>query len=252
MKITWNGTGSAWAHELGNSSALVEAEGARLLVDCGHTVPTRLERLGVSLRDVETVFISHLHGDHVYGLEEWGFRALLQWAARPRLLIAAELVPTLWEQVLSGTMRRVAGRDLRLKDYFDVTSLEVGVPRALDPWVVEIRPVRHVPDVPAFGVKLRAGDRAAGFTCDSRADADPWFYDGTHAIFHDCSFAPPDPRSPHAHFEELSAYPAEFRERTLLIHYDDGVLQRSHDPAWRATLDAAALRLAEPLRTITL
>src|SRR5207237_7467855 len=126
---------------LGNRPALLEAEGARLLVDCGQTVPARLEEMGCSLRELDTIFVSHLHGDHVYGLEEIGFKHGLLWQTRPRLLIAAELVEPLWEHVLSGTMAPIGGRMFALEDYFDVVPLRAGKTTALGPWTLEIHPV---------------------------------------------------------------------------------------------------------------
>ena len=110
VNITWNGTGAAWSYVYGNSSAVIEADGQRLLIDCGHTVPARLKQAGLALNEIDAVFISHLHGDHVYGLEEWGFRSLLQWHIRPRLFIAETLAGPLWNNVLAGTMGQTCDR----------------------------------------------------------------------------------------------------------------------------------------------
>ena len=153
MKLTWNGTGSAWAVYYGNSSAVLEAGGQRLLLDCGYTVPARLAPLGLTLRDLDGVFISHLHGDHIYGLEEWGFRSFLQWSVKPRLFIAEDLVTPLWGSVLSGTMAQVCNNNCLLKDYFDVVPLRVGEPMTDGPWRLEIRPVRHVPNARSYGIQ---------------------------------------------------------------------------------------------------
>jgi ribonuclease BN (tRNA processing enzyme) len=104
MQVIWNGTGSAWSYHFGNTSAILEAGEERLLLDCGHTVPGRLKQMGLSLQDFSGVVITHLHGDHIYGLEEWGFRNLLVWKTRPRLFIAQPLASPLWRSVLCGTM----------------------------------------------------------------------------------------------------------------------------------------------------
>lgn len=52
-------------------SALVEADGKKILFDTGRkpeTVLQNAEELGVDLSDVEDVFLSHNHGDHTGGL----------------------------------------------------------------------------------------------------------------------------------------------------------------------------------------
>ncbi|HZT41726.1 MAG TPA: MBL fold metallo-hydrolase [Chthonomonadaceae bacterium] len=250
MKLTWNGTGSAWSPYYGNSSAVLEAGGKRLLVDCGHTVPARLQEMGLTLRDIDAVFISHLHGDHVYGLEEWGFRSLLQWKIRPQLLIAADLADMLWQQVLAGTMAQVCDKTCRLTDYFQVTPMQIGKPVSLDPWTLTIHPVRHVPNACAYGLKVAAESTTLGFTCDTLADGDPWFYQDTDQVFHDCSFAPYFPETVHAHFEQLCRYPQEFRMKTYLVHYEDDIRACRADPRWQAEVSATGMRLTVPFQTI--
>jgi hypothetical protein len=251
MRVTWNGTGSAWSRRYGNSSALIESEsdgGTRLLIDCGHTVPARLEELGVSLRDIDAVFISHLHGDHIYGLEEWGFKNLLLWDARPTLLIAEDLAAPLWANVLSGTMAQVCNRSCLLDDYFEVVRLQVGKPVSVGPFTLEIRPVRHVPNAASYGCRVAGDALSLGFTCDSLADVDSWFYDGTDAVFHDCSFSPPFAETVHAHFEELRRYPEDWRRRTRLVHYSDEVETLRQNPAFANELAESRFRICEPLR----
>jgi ribonuclease BN (tRNA processing enzyme) len=251
MKLTWNGTGSAWADFYGNSSAVLEAGGQRLLIDCGHTVPARLRQMGLSQRDIDAVFISHLHGDHIYGLEEWGFRSYLHWHTKPRLLIAADLAQKLWRNMLSGTMGRVCDNPCHLHDYFQVTPLLAAQPFTFGPWTVEAHPVRHAPNVPAYGVKVHAEGIALGFTCDSLADCDPWFYEESRLVFHDCSFAPYAPTTIHAHFAQLCQYPQAYREKTYLVHYEDDIREKREDPDWMADLAETRMRLTEPFVPIT-
>lgn len=251
MQITWNGTGAAWAAHYGNSSAIVEAQGQRLLIDCGHSVPARLGAMGLSLRDLDGVFISHLHGDHVYGLEEWGFRNMLQWRIRPRLFIAETLADLLWRNVLSGTMGQTCDRSCLLKDYFEVVTMHPDTPCEFGPFTLRIHPVRHIPHAHSYGIKVSAQSVTAGFTCDSLADADPWFYEDTACVFHDCSFKPPYPDTVHAHFEQLCEYPEEWRSRTHLVHYDDTIAVQREDAAWQQTLARTGMRLTTPYEPLT-
>lgn len=246
MRVTWNGTGSAWATHYGNSSAVVEAEGQRLLIDCGHTVPGRLRQMNIGLRDIDAIFISHLHGDHCYGLEEWGFRSFFQWGIKPRLLVPHDLSVPLWRQVLAGTMAVTCDGNCLLRDYFVVTPLHVDQPYDLGPFTLEIHPVRHVLHALAYGVKVRAKGACAAFTCDTLADADPWFYADSAQVFHDCSFTPYFPKTVHSHFDELCAYPESFRKKTMLVHYDDDLQTQRLVPDFQSRLAATGMRLTEP------
>ena len=251
MKVTWNGTGAAWSYRYGNASAVLESGGHRLLMDCGHTVPGRLDQMGMSLQDFDAVFISHLHGDHIYGLEEWGFKNLMIWKRKPQLIISHDLANALWTDTLAGTMAQPCDDNNGLRDYFDVTVMHVGQPQVVGPWTLDIHPVRHIPGVPAYGLKAGAGNSSVAFTCDSLADADPWFYQDTDLVFHDCSFRPACPKTVHAHFEELREYPEEFRSKTYLVHYEDMVNDLRQDPEWQADLAGTGMRLTDPFVPFT-
>src|SRR5262245_47048521 len=72
MKLTVVGCGDAFGSggRL-QTSYLVEAPNTRFLIDCGATILIGLNRLGVDPNSIETIFISHLHGDHYAGLVWW-------------------------------------------------------------------------------------------------------------------------------------------------------------------------------------
>ncbi|MFM9938310.1 MAG: MBL fold metallo-hydrolase [Hyphomicrobiaceae bacterium] len=69
MKLTVVGCGDAF----GSGGRLqtsfhVETDDHRFLIDCGATVMIGLNRLGLDPNAIDTVFVSHLHGDHFSGL----------------------------------------------------------------------------------------------------------------------------------------------------------------------------------------
>ena len=69
MKLTILGCHSATPQENKNPTAqLLEINGHRLLIDCGEGTQVQLRKAKVSFVHIKHIFISHLHGDHFYGL----------------------------------------------------------------------------------------------------------------------------------------------------------------------------------------
>ena len=67
--LTVLGTASAKPIPGRNQSAQVlSVRGRSFLIDCGEGVQARLQESRISLLKIESVFISHIHGDHVFGL----------------------------------------------------------------------------------------------------------------------------------------------------------------------------------------
>ena len=69
MKLTILGCSSAFPEkDSSTSSQLLEINGKSFLIDCGEGTQIQLRKYGVKLNSIENIFISHLHGDHFFGL----------------------------------------------------------------------------------------------------------------------------------------------------------------------------------------
>jgi ribonuclease Z len=68
MRVTFLGTSGAVPTTQRNPSAIqVEREGDRLLFDCGEGTQRQMMRYGTGF-DIDHIFVTHMHGDHVLGL----------------------------------------------------------------------------------------------------------------------------------------------------------------------------------------
>ena len=71
IKVTLLGTGAPVPSiERFGPSILVEAGGQKLLFDCGRGAAQRLWQLKIPLREVDALFLTHLHSDHVVGIPD--------------------------------------------------------------------------------------------------------------------------------------------------------------------------------------
>ena len=67
MDIHFVGTGGAFDYQYGNSSALVDCNSERYLIDCGHDVYSRLREKD-AIDPIDFILITHFHADHVGSL----------------------------------------------------------------------------------------------------------------------------------------------------------------------------------------
>ncbi len=71
MTVTMLGTGTPFPDSARFGSAiLVEVGGRRLLFDCGRGAVIRLSQVGRKPSEIDGVFLTHLHSDHVVGLPD--------------------------------------------------------------------------------------------------------------------------------------------------------------------------------------
>jgi glyoxylase-like metal-dependent hydrolase (beta-lactamase superfamily II) len=125
------GTGSAFAKVFDNNNALITVDGQTLMVDCGITAPKALYELGHSFNDINAILLTHIHGDHVGGLEEFAFQMKYIFKRKPILYISAKLVEPLWEHTLKGGLQQEEAETLN--HFFDVRPLEENVAYELFP-----------------------------------------------------------------------------------------------------------------------
>lgn len=232
MKLTFLGVGSA----LGGGSAyhsnmLIETEtGRTLLLDCGGDIRFSLAEAGISAgeicRRIQALYISHLHADHVGGLEWLAFATYFNAdCERPELMAVEEVLDSLWAGTLRGGLGLIRGRRMSLSDYFRVRPV---IEDAAFNWAeLRLTPVR-MPHVRAdgdrhdsFGLFLREGDGSTVFiSTDARLDRRRLAAADRRAsvIFHDCETGP-NPSGVHAHYRELRTLPDALRAKMWLYHY---------------------------------
>lgn len=97
MKVTILGNNSALpAFGRHPSAQAVSVYGEVLLIDCGEGTQIQMQRYGLRWRSVHHIFISHLHGDHYFGLPGLvNSMSLLGRTAPLHLYAPAELKPIL-------------------------------------------------------------------------------------------------------------------------------------------------------------
>jgi len=247
FSMTFLGVGSGLTPEFGNNNVLVEGQDpdAVLLIDCGYTTPPKLLDMK-RLSEVKHILITHVHADHVGGLEVVGHLSRFITQQRPHLYVHESLLDELWDGSLRGGMSRTQNREgepamLALADFFEVHVLHERAPVIAIAGLPEItlQPTLHVKGKPAFSVFL--GDRVY-YSSDTQLLPPGEGLSGAplEAIFQDCQLVGGS-SNVHTPLEQLAReLPPERKRITHLMHYGHG---------WEA-LDPQALGFAEFVRPL--
>lgn len=254
MDLLFLGSGSAHtvaADNFQSNMVLVTDDGRRLLIDCGSDVRWSLARQGLSHRDVTDIYVSHLHADHIGGLEYIGFRTMFDpQCERPRLYLVDALAERLWRHSLSGGMGVVCEGETQLDDFFDVHAVRANHVFAWHDVQLEAVPTLHVasPGIDVYSHALvieHAGFRTF-ITTDTCFDAQRLqpHYDRADLIFHDCELG--ECRTGiHPHYDELRRLPDAVRAKMWLYDYQPLPLPAAKADGFRGFVRAGqSFRLA--------
>ena len=240
MKILPLGIGGALSKTHYNTNFLVEtSDGKKLLVDCGYTAFRSLLDLGLSFDDIDGVFVTHIHGDHVLGLERLAVETQIVAKRKIPMYVPEEIAGALWDNVLKGLIGgtwtdRETGktREKGLEDFFDVHLVNEDAPFEALGLSAAGFSVPHLKGRPTFGYLLQEGTEGsvAMLVPDAHLEKEYMEVYGSLAsvIFHDCFSVEPKLPS-HTAFTELVRMPEELRNKVILIHGDDGELENIDD-----------------------
>jgi len=219
------GVGDTFSDRHHTSALLLTCDGASLAVDCPDTYRAVLrdaaETSGrrLSLDDIDDVLITHVHGDHMNGLEGVAFYKLFAQRRRVRLIASREVREVIWDQRLVASMGVLwDGVDFHGKafaDYFDYVPLSWSDETVVGPFRIRARQTRH--HVPTSAILVEAGGRTLGYSSDTAFDPSLIeFLSAADLVIHETNFGPA-----HTPYHQLAALPAELRARMRLIHYPD-------------------------------
>lgn len=230
-RLRFLGVGNAQAVQLGSAAAVLEREGAPvLMIDCGQEALSAHVAVYGSMP--MAVFVTHAHLDHVAGFERLYYASLFDGERRGKVRIycAAALVPILQSRLADYPSPLAEGG----ANFWDAFQL---IPVARGFWHdglwFDVFAVRHHAPGTAFGLALRgaflwSGDtRPIPETIAAHAD------DG-ECIAHDCAL---QGNPSHTGLADLMReYAAPMRARMIVYHY------ARHEDA--VTLEQAGLKVA--------
>jgi ribonuclease BN (tRNA processing enzyme) len=166
MRVRFLGTGDAFGSggRL-QTCILMESRGFRCLIDCGASSLIALKRAAVDPNDVDTILISHLHGDHFGGIP---FLILDgQFSRRSRRLLVAG-PPGLADRVTQAMEVFFPGSSqVPRKFETDFLELTEATPTAVGPLRVTPYEVVHACDAPPYALRVELEGQTVVYSGDT-------------------------------------------------------------------------------------
>lgn len=225
------GIGDAFSALNYSHSLAVGGDDHWLLIDCPHPIRKMMREaettsgIGLDVDRIEAVVVTHLHADHVSGLEDFAYFNYFIVGRKTRVLAHPVVLERLWPETLQGGMgtngRNHDGSPWKhgFDEYFDSTEMEVEGSTTIGPFRIECRPTRHT--IPTFAVRVQAWGRTLGVSSDTAYDPEliSWLSEADLIVHEATSLLESEIHTPHRHLAEL---PAHLRAKMRLIHLPDG------------------------------
>ncbi len=205
---------------------LVTSATCRLLLDCGASSLVAMRRFGVEPNSIDTILVSHLHGDHFGGIPFFVLDAQLIGKRTTPLTIAgpfgtkARLLEAM-EVLFPGSSR------VRQRFPLDVVELDPERPQALGGVTVTPYLVQHACGAPPLALRIDCGGKTIAYSGDTEWTASllPAARDADLLIAEAYFF---EKRVKyHLDFQTLQAHLGELRpKRVILTHMSQDMLAR--------------------------
>jgi ribonuclease BN (tRNA processing enzyme) len=249
MRTTVIGSGDAFGSGGRFQTCIALASGnsdssPHTLVDCGATSLVALRQHDVELNNVETVLVSHLHGDHFGGLPF----LILDGQFRRRTTDLTVVGPPGTENRLTETMEAMFPGSSTVQRRFSVNVVEHvdRVPHHRERTSVVPFEVRHASGAPAYA--LRVTDNATGATLAYSGDTE-WTdalidaSDGADVFL--CEGYAPTPVRWHLDLDSLAENSGRLSCRRLILTHMSPAALALRDIDWETAWDGMVLDLTD-------
>ncbi len=231
-KLIFLGSGSAFTVGDDNfqSNILVESDrGKHLLIDCGSDIRFSLHKFDLSYLDITNIYISHLHADHIGGLEYIGFNTKFDPRCdKPYLYLSKELESELWERSLSGGMRSIQGQITSLESFFKVHPIDLQRSFVWENIKFNLIKVIHIDNgyfvMPSYGLLFETDKIKVFLSTDTQLSNNLYeIYSQADLIFQDCEIST-YASGVHANYNELVELMPEIKAKMWLYGYQSQAL----------------------------
>jgi ribonuclease BN (tRNA processing enzyme) len=225
------------------SAVFLRAPGGGLLLDCGATTGSGLCEMGIEREEIETILVSHYHGDHFGGIPALLLAFLYEDARKKPLRIAGP--PDIEPRVRA--LSRAMGYAIEERDWsFPILFEELPPGRDLELGPVRVRSFEtlHQPHTNPHGLIVDTGSQQIAYSGDTGwFDELPRHVAGVDLFICECTYYD-DPFEYHINHEGLVARKHELDcGRVILTHLGSQMTDRRGQAAFETADDGLRIRI---------
>ncbi len=222
IELTFLGCGDAFGSKGRlNTCFYAAAPSSSFLIDCGASSLIAMQQHGLTTDDIDTILITHFHGDHYGGLPFLFLDAAKQrQRTRPLTIVTPEggekKTRQLMELLYPGTSSVMDELDLRFKTYRSYQTV------SLESMKVTAFPVIHSDEALSHGLRIEIDQKIIGFSGDtSWTDELKSIADGTDLLICECNFFHTELPNHLAYQTLAQKLPTLYTNRIILNHLGD-------------------------------
>lgn len=217
--------------------------GRRFLLDCGASSLVALRAQGIDPNSIESILITHMHGDHCAGVPFLLVDAMLGSKRLSPLVVAgpegiAKRMALLREILFPGS------HVMTPKFPYECVSLEMGVANDVGGLCVTPFPALHTPETSPTMLRVECGGKVVMYTGDTEWTEDiVAAADGADLLISECCFYEKAVRT-HMNYRALKAQLARVRAKTVVLtHMAGEMLAHVDDVPERCAYDGMVVEL---------
>jgi ribonuclease BN (tRNA processing enzyme) len=213
-----------------NTCFHVVGNGANFLIDCGATSAVAMKRLGIDPNAIDTILVSHFHGDHFGGIPFFMLEAqLVSRRERPLMIAGPPGLPDRYARAMDVAFPSSPQQPAR----FQLTLREIMPyePARIGPLRVSAFPVVHVEAAgPCVGYRIEVDDKVIAYSGDTEW-TDTLFDIARDADLFVCEAYTYDRKvKSHTDYATLVAHLPQLRaKRLVLTHLAEEMLARGRE-----------------------
>lgn len=244
VTVTFVGSGDAFgAGGRFQTCIMVDAPGYRFVIDFGASSLVALNAMGIDHNSIDTIVLTHLHGDHCGGVPFLLMDAMLG-AKRDRPLTIAGPRDTEARLAVVGEVMFPGMHVMSPKFHLSYVEIPVMTPTAVGPLSITSFPAVHTGETNPTSVRVEVAGKVVSYTGDSAWNKYiPALAKDADLFVCEC-FYYGKPVPSHMNYPDIQAHKGELTpKRMVLTHFGREMMQHKDDIPEETAFDGKVVEL---------